>query len=115
MAIVIDAEKRLFTLHTKRTTYQMKADSLGTLLHLYYGERTDDSDKSYAICMGGRGFSGNPYEMGRGNRAYSLDVLPQEYSCYGTGDYRISALKIQNADGSFAAALRYKGYEIWKG
>ncbi len=115
MSIVIDAEKRLFTLHTKNTTYQMKADSLGTLLHVYYGKRTDDSDKSYAISMRGRGFSGNPYERGRDQKEYSLDTLPQEYSCYGTGDYRISALKIQNADGSFAAALRYKGYQINKG
>ena len=115
MSIVVDAEKRLFTLHTKNTTYQMKADDFGTLLHVYYGERTDDSDKSYAICMRGRGFSGNPYEMGKEHIPYSLDVLPQEYSCYGTGDYRISALKIQNADGSLAASLRYKDYKISKG
>ena len=100
MSIVIDAEKRLFTLHTKNTTYQIKADSLGTLLHLYYGERTDDSDKSYTICFRDRGFSGNPYEVGKENKTYSLDVLPQEYSCYGTGDYRISALKVQNEDGT---------------
>ena len=35
MAIV--AEKNLFTLHTDHSTYQMKADDLGYLLHLYYG------------------------------------------------------------------------------
>ena len=115
MSIVIDAEKRLFTLHTKNTTYQIKADSLGTLLHLYYGERTDDSDKSYTICFRDRGFSGNPYEVGKENKSYSLDVLPQEYSCYGTGDYRISAFKVQNEDGSLAVALRYKGYQFSKG
>ena len=115
MSIVIDAEKKLFTLHTRSTTYQMKADSLGIFLHVYYGSRTDDSDKSYIIRYVDRGFSGNPYELGKESKDYSLEVLPQEYSCYGTGDYRISALKIQNADGSFAAALRYKGYEIHKG
>ena len=115
MSIIVDAEKKLFTLHTNNTTYQMKADSLGTLLHVYYGERSDDSDKSYAICLRGRGFSGNPYEMGKENRDYSLDVLPQEYSCYGTGDYRITALKVQNGDGSLAVALRYKGYQVSKG
>ena len=115
MPIVIDAKKRLFTLHTENTTYQMKADSLGTLLHVYYGKRTDDSDMSYTICYKDRGFSGNPYEMGKENKEYSLDVLPQEYSCYGTGDYRITALKVQNEDGSLAAALRYKGYQVNKG
>lgn len=116
MSIIADAANKVFTLHTKNTTYQMKADSLGVLLHVYYGERTDDSDKSYAICMKDRGFSGNPYEMGAaGHKEYSLDTLPQEYSCYGTGDYRISALKVQNEDGSLAAALRFKEYRIRKG
>ena len=115
MSIVIDAEKKLFTLHTENTTYQMKADSFGTFLHVYYGERTDNSDKSYIICFKDRGFSGNPYEVGKENKTYSLDVLPQEYSCYGTGDYRISALKVQNEDGSLVAGLCYKGYQVSKG
>lgn len=53
----------------------MKVDNLGTLLHVYYGERTDDSDKSYAIRFSDRGFSGNPYEVGKQDKTYSLDVL----------------------------------------
>ncbi len=115
MSIITDAERKLFTLHTKNTTYQMKADSFGTFLHVYYGERTDDSDKSYMICFRDRGFSGNLYEAEKERKMASLDILPQEYSCYGTGDYRISALKVQNEDGSLTAALRYKGYQIRKG
>ncbi len=115
MSIVIDAEKKLFTMHTENTTYQMKADGLGTFLHVYYGERTDNSDKSYAVCFNDRGFSGNPYELGKEIKDYSLDVLPQEYSCFGTGDYRISALKVQNENGSCAVMLRYKGYQVNKG
>lgn len=115
MAIAADEKNRIFTLHTKNTTYQMKADFLGTLLHTYYGERTDESDKSYLIYYKDRGFSGNPYELGRENKKYSLDVLPQEYSCFGAGDYRITALKVQNRDGSLAASLRYRDYQIRKG
>lgn len=115
MAIVIDQKEKLFTLHTAHTTYQMKADRLGTLLHLYYGRRTDDSDKSYILSYRDRGFSGNPYEVGKEIKTYSLDVLPQEYSCYGTGDYRISGLKVQNEDGSQAAALHYREYRMEKG
>lgn len=115
MSIVVEKQKHLFTLHTKNTTYQMKADRYGTFLHIYYGERTDDTDKSYTICFRDRGFSGNPYEIGKENREYSLDVLPQEYSCYGAGDYRISALKVESENGSCAAALRYKEYQIRKG
>ena len=115
MSIIIDEKNRIFTLHTKNTTYQMKADHLGTLLHTYYGQRIDDSDMSYLIVKKDRGFSGNPYECGKEDKAYSLDLLPQEYSCYGTGDYRISALKIQNEDGSCAVSLTYQGYQVHKG
>ena len=115
MAIIIDEKRGLFTLHTKNTTYQMKADGLGTLLHTYYGKRIDDSDMSYLIVKKDRGFSGNPYLCGGTDKAYSLDVLPQEYSCYGTGDYRISALKVQNEDGSCAVSLAYQGCQVYRG
>lgn len=115
MAITVDEKNALFTLHTKNSTYQMKADSFGTLLHTYYGKRTDNSDMSYLIVNKDRGFSGNPYPYGGKDKTYSLDVLPQEYSCYGTGDYRISALKVQNEDGSCAVSLTYKGFEVYRG
>ena len=112
MAIVIDEKNKVFTLQTKASTYQMKVDDFGTLRHTYYGKKTDNSDKSNLYYTIDRGFSGNPYDMGMIDRAYSLDLLPQEYSCFGTGDHRITALKVQHADGSEAAELRYKSYAI---
>ena len=115
MAVYADRESRVFTLQTKNTTYQMKADDKGVFLHTYYGEKTDNSDKSYLIRCADRGFSGNPYEVGTFDRSYSMDMLPQEYSCFGTGDYRISALRVRQADGSRAAELRYAGCETRKG
>ena len=115
MAITVDEKNRIFTLHTQNSTYQMKADDLGTLLHAYYGKRIDDYDMSYLIVKKDRGFSGNPYECGQTDKTYSPDVLPQEYSCYGTGDYRISALKVQNDDGSYAVSLTYQGYQVHRG
>lgn len=84
-------------------------------MHTYYGSRVDDIDLSYKICSIDRGFSGNPYEKGKTERPYSLDMLPQEYSCFGTGDYRAAALRIQNADGSQAVQLRFVGAEIVPG
>ena len=60
MAIII--EKGVFTLQTKNSTYQMKADDKGILLHTYYGRRTDATDYSYLVSMADRGFSGNIYE-----------------------------------------------------
>ena len=114
MAIIIDEQKKLFTLQTKSSTYQMKADKYGTLLHTYYGAKITPFDMSYLIVNGDHGFSGNPYRAGN-ERTYSLDTLPQEYSCYGSGDFRPSALKIRRADGSSSTELLYASYRITEG
>ena len=42
MAIIYNKEKRIFSLHTEHTTYQMMADTHDYLLHLYYGKRLED-------------------------------------------------------------------------
>lgn len=113
MAIIVEQEGKLITLHTKKTTYQMKVTELGHLVHLYYGTRLE-GDLSYLLTYYDRGFSGNPYDAGE-NRTYSMDVLPQEYACYGNGDFRSTALQIRNVDGTYSVDLRYVGYEIKKG
>ncbi|MGI5959164.1 MAG: alpha-galactosidase [Massiliimalia sp.] len=112
--IQIDEKRNLFTLQTKHSTYQMKVDQYGFLLHTYYGSTVEDIDLSYTICPADRGFSGNPYEA-ENNRSYSLDTFPQEYSTFGRGDYRSSALYVVNSDGSYDCDLRYCSYEIIKG
>ena len=66
------------------------------------------------FLMKKRGFSGNPYEAGA-DRTYSMDVLPQELPCQGTGDYRSPAVIIKNADGSYGCDFRYRDYHIKKG
>ncbi len=113
MAIWYQKENRTFTLQTAHTTYQMKVDDFGFLLHLYYGGKTE-GDMDYLLTYYDRGFSGNPYDVGN-DRTYSLDVLPQEYPCMGMGDYRGSALMIQNEDGSECCDLRYVSHEIRRG
>ncbi|XCP86371.1 alpha-galactosidase [Roseburia hominis] len=113
MSIIFDNEKRTFTLHTKDTTYQMQVDAYGFLLHLYYGNRAQGC-MDYLLTYHDRGFSGNPYDVGR-DRTYSMDALPQEFPCYGNGDYRSSALVVQNENGTYSCDLRYKTYEIKNG
>ena len=66
------------------------------------------------IVYADRGFSGNPYEAGR-DRTFSLDTLPQEYTAYGNGDYRINGLEAVQADGSDTANLKFESYEIRPG
>ncbi len=113
MAVFFEQSNRIFTLQTNHTTYQMKVDDMGFLLHLYYGSKVS-GDMDYLLTYYDRGFSGNPSDAA-GDRTYSMDVLPQEYPVLGTGDYRSSALIIRGADGSQCCDLRYVGYEIKKG
>lgn len=103
----------LLTLHTNNTTYQMGISDFGFLLHLYYGPRTE-CDMSYILQYYDRGFSGNPYDAGS-DRTFSPDVLPQEYPCYGNGDFRSPAVNIRDQNGVFGIDLRYVSHRFLKG
>lgn len=113
MAVYYDSQDKIFTLHTTNTTYQMKVDSYGYLLHLYYGARTM-GNMEYLLTYVDRGLSGNPYAVGM-DRTYSLDALPQEYPTLGTGDYRAHALNIADVKGTECCNLTFQSYEIHKG
>ena len=113
MAIIYNPNSKIFTLHTAHSTYQMKVDTLGYLLHLYYGDRSSGS-MDYLLTYADRGFSGNPYAAGA-DRTYSLDALPQEFPTLGTGDYRNIALNIKGDNGVEGVNLLYKRHEIRKG
>ncbi len=114
MSIHYIEKTKTFMLHTKSTTYQIKIDALGRLMHTYYGERILDEDLSYLYIPADRGFSPNPYESGH-DRTYTLDVLPQEFSSTGTGDYRRSSIEVLNHDGSRAFSGIYKSHSITDG
>ena len=113
MCITFEKEDRIFTLHTKHTTYQMKVDDFGFLLHLYYGKKAKGS-MDYMLTFYDRGFSGQTNDMGN-DRTYSMDALPQEFPVLGNGDYRSHALVVEQADGTFACDLRYKSHTVTKG
>ena len=91
----------------------MQVDRYGFLLHLYYGKKTDTC-MDYLLTYYDRGFSGNPYDVGE-DRTYSMDTLPQEFPCYGNGDFRSTAFAVENADGSMSCDLRYKSHKIFDG
>ena len=114
MSVLYSPKERLLTLRTLRATYQMRVDEYGFLRHLYYGARTDNADFSYLQRNYDRGYSGNPAEL-RYDRSFSLDTMPQEYPSFGVGDFRVNALSVANADGSYAADFRYVGHEIKDG
>ena len=114
MSILYDPQKKLLTLTTANTGYQMQIDDLGFLRHLYYGSSMGLQDMSYQFYDFDHAFSGNPIERRR-ERTFSLDIVPQEYTSFGVGDYRVNSVAVINADGSRAARFQYVSHEIRKG
>ena len=114
MAVRFDEKKNLFTLQTLDSTYQMKVDDHGVLLHTYYGAAADETDFSYLIGPEDRGFSGQPGDEKK-NRTYSMDYYPLEYPVQGNGDFRVKALKAGFEGEVPALDLRFISYEQGKG
>ncbi len=112
--VLYDAQNKTYTLHTKNTTYQMTVWDYQILLHTYYGPRLEGEDLSYLLRCKDRGFSPNPNEAG-GNRTFSLDTFPQEYSTCGVGDFRLPSIELELPSGSRTADLRYVSGTIRKG
>lgn len=113
MAIIFDEHTKTFTLQTVKSTYKMKVDRYGVLLHTYFGASTDESDFSYLIVPDDHGFSGQPGDVD--DRTYSLDYYPLEYPVHGTGDYRVQALKAGRKGLVPAMDLRYCSHKIYEG
>ena len=114
MAVRFDEKKNLFTLQTLESTYQMKVDDHGVLLHTYYGAPADETDFSYLIGPEDRGFSGQPGDEKK-DRTYSMDYYPLEYPVQGNGDFRVKALKAGFEGEVPALDLRFVSYELEKG
>ena len=110
MSIVFDQQKQLLTLTTTNSSYQIQIDQLGFLHHLYYGSRTGSQDMSYQHLAQDVAFSGNPVEY-RKSRDLSLDIIPQEYTSFGIGDYRVNSIAVINPDGSRTAGFQYVSHE----
>ena len=114
MAIVFNENKRTFSLHTAKTTYQLKIGNLNYVKHLYYGTTIEDEDLIYLIRRYDRGFSGNPYDS-LTERTFSLDAQPQEFTTQQQGDFRINSIEVQNGDGSFSFNGRYVSHKMYSG
>ena len=114
MSIVFNENKKTFSLHTAKTTYQLKIGNLNYVKHLYYGATIHDEDLIYLIRRYDRGFSGNPYDS-LAERTFSLDAQPQEFTTQQQGDFRINSIEVQNADGSFSFNGRYRSHKMYKG
>jgi len=114
MAIKFIEEQKLFKLDTAGSTYVIEIFDEGYLLGLYYGNKIPDANfKGFYIRDHASSFSPRNQIIGEG--AFSPDVCPMEYSGFGTGDFRKTAVAIRNSDGNDCTDFRYVSHKIFKG
>jgi alpha-galactosidase len=105
MPIAIDPEAREFHLHNDSLSYIICVLEDGRLGGLHFGAPLAEG-RSYRRLAGARqgGFE-------RGGADFAL----LEYPSRGTGDFRVPALEVEQADGSRLADLRYAGHRALAG
>ncbi len=108
--IRFDTENKIFYLETKNTTYAMAVFEEKVLLHAYWGKRLSHPlSLDWLETLEFRPLA--PLDFGR----YSTDMLPLEYSTFGSADLRVPALGAEYSDGSYYTRLEYVDYEIVDG
>lgn len=114
MQITYESTKQIFKIDTENCSYIMMVRRNGYLQHLYYGKYIGDGDLEYMFSdVINESFS--PWAPSAGVKYFALDTQPQEYSCNGTGDYRVSAFSVETASGNSSTALKYVSHEIFDG
>ena len=115
MAIIFDEGSKTYTIQTKKTTYQMKINPFGVLLHTYYGRKIENSDLGYSAYWDMSEYKPTS-EYIKGDGAWAnIDHLPQEVSCFGCGDYRESSINVRNTDGTLGLQPIFHSARIEKG
>ena len=109
MPIKYDREYKRFTITTKNTKYVFTVQCDRYLVHQFYGRKSAEFEefRPYMVSFA-------PYRKDCGN-GWSPDIFPQEYSFFGSGDFRTAALKLRGADGTCVTDFKYSSYKKFKG
>lgn len=108
MGITHDEKTNIFHLQTNNSSYILQVYDTGYIVHLYWGKKLHTiSDNSTLIT--------NPSDYNPVDDDLPIDIIPQEYPSYGSGDFRHPAYQIQLENGSTLCDARYRSYKIYKG
>ncbi len=105
--INFDNKNKTITLSTPHTSYQMKIDEQGRLLHSWYGCRLPAEQDGIPDMTEER--------MPHSDPGCLPDLLSLEYPAPGLADNRICAVCAEYADGTQAADLRFTGSRSVRG
>lgn len=114
MSIFYNNQNKVFTLNTKNSTYQMQIGKYGHLFHLYYGKPLFEGETAeHAVTLSCAAY--NPYAYDTEAERVQPNIAPQEFSCFGVGDYKSDCIHAVFKDGSQALDLRYESHRIFSG
>ena len=113
MSIAFDSNERVFYLNTPQTSYVIGIYCEKYLLHLYYGKKVDKFPNVREHLPVAEERPLFPVDIEETHA--STGMLPMEYPCYGSADFRTPAFHAEYENGSAVTKLEYSGYEIIKG
>ena len=112
MAIYFDEKNKVFNLQTKNTSYIFAVIQDKYLFHMHYGKKVS------AVCNVeeyARQFNMNYATEDSTSNGVIGDYLPQEFSTFGSADYRKPTFHAQYENGGTVSKFSYKGYKIYGG
>lgn len=114
MQIKFSEKTRSFKLDTAGATYLMQIGPSGELRHLYYGAAISDDDAVLELGTrhGKASFSSHPEGLGAED---SLDLVPLEFSTFGSGDQRMTAAALRKVSGTSVTSSVYRSHSIFQG
>ena len=104
------AESNRFIIDTQNTRYIFEILENKYPVHIYYGKKDDDIASVWSPIQ----CSFSPY-YNEEKQHISPDTYPFELPCFGSGDYRATAIRIKNKNGDSICQFEYEGYRIFKG
>lgn len=112
MAIYFDEKNKVFNLQTKNTSYIFAVIQDKYLFHMHYGKKVSSvcNAEEYA-----RQFNMNYATKDSTSNGVIGDYLPQEFSTFGSADYRKPTFHAQYENGGTVSKFSYKGYKIYGG
>jgi alpha-galactosidase len=115
MPISFDKERRIFKIDSLGSTYAIGIFDGEFLVHLYYGKKIPDNNLISTAFRGGFASISPNTASTADNGLFSLDIQPMEYSCNGSGDFRLAALSIRDSQGRATTDIRYLDHKIYSG
>jgi len=107
VSIIYKEEEKIFNLKALDMSYVIEIGNTGKLTHTYWGRKVENINFKNKTMITASNF---PW-----CEEPNLDVLPQEYSAYGNGDYRSPAYHVQLENGSTVSDLVYSSHKIYSG